>query len=337
MLQQTTVGAVRGRYEAFLDRFPDLEALARASEEEVLAAWSGLGYYARARNLRRAARDLAGPLKGRWPRRPEALRGLPGFGEYMAAAVAALAFGSRAPAADANVTRVLCRLEAIGRPAGSRGQADAVRAFARGLLARGRPGDVTAALMDLGQLVCTPRRPACEACPLAELCVARARGAVARYPRRKPRPRSARVCVAAACAVREGRALLVRGESSPLRGLWQFPSAEGATPADAARRLARRLRPLGVAVDRRGAAASTRHTIMNRRLDIRVYPARPAARNPRPEIRSAKSIRWFTPERLDAAAIPTLTRRVARAAGFLPAAGSGSPPAASAIISDRNR
>jgi A/G-specific adenine glycosylase len=320
MLQQTTVGAVRGRYESFLERFPDLEALARASEEEVLAAWSGLGYYARARNLRGAARELAGPLGGRWPRRPEELRLLPGFGEYMAAAVAALAFGSRAPAADANVTRVLCRLDAIGGPAGSRRQAESVRAFASGLLARGRPGDVTAALMDLGQLVCTPRRPACDACPLAELCVARARGTVSRYPRRKPRPKTARVFLAAVCAIRGGRALLVRGESSPLRGLWQFPSAEGATPAEAARRLARTLRPLGVALDRRGTVGSASHTIMNRRLEIRVYPARDAGENRRSETRSPKSLRWFTPERLNAAAIPTLTRRVARAAGFLPAA-----------------
>ncbi|HKD20226.1 MAG TPA: NUDIX domain-containing protein [Thermoanaerobaculia bacterium] len=318
MLQQTTVGAVRGRYEAFLERFPDLRSLARAREDDVLAAWSGLGYYARARHLRLAAREIAGPLGGVWPRRPEELRRLPGFGEYMAAAVSALAFGRRSPAADANVTRVLCRLDAIGRPAGSRGQAEAVRAFASGLLARGRPGDVMAALMDLGQLVCTPRRPACEACPLADLCVARVRGAVARYPRRKPRPKAARVCVAAACALRDGRALLVRGESSPLRGLWQFPSAEGTTAADAARRLARALRSLGIAIDRRGAVSSARHTIMNRRLDIRVYPGR--SRDAKLENRkTSRSVRWFTPERLNAAAIPTLTRRVARAAGFLPA------------------
>jgi A/G-specific adenine glycosylase len=320
MLQQTTVGAVRGRYEAFLERFPDLASLACSREEDVLAAWSGLGYYARARHLRRAARELAGPLEGRWPRRPEELRRLPGFGDYMAAAVAALAFGSRAPAADANVTRVLCRLEAIGLPAASRSQAEAVRAFASGLLARSRPGDVMAALMDLGQLVCTPRRPACEACPLSGLCVARARGTVARYPRRRPRPKSVRVCVAAACAIRGGRALLVRSESSPLRGLWQFPSAEGRTPAEAERRLGQTLRRLGVALDRRGPVSSARHTIMNRRLDIRVYAARERA-GAKAEIGNPKPVRWFTPDRLEAAAIPTLTRRVARAAGFLPASG----------------
>jgi A/G-specific adenine glycosylase len=315
MLQQTTVGAVRGRYEAFLERFPNLRALSRATEEAVLAAWSGLGYYARARHMRLAAREIVRGLEGRWPRRPDELRRLPGFGEYMASAVAALAFGSRAPAADANVTRVICRLEAIGRAAGSRAQAGAVRAFASGLLARGRPGDVTAALMDLGQLVCTPQRPACGVCPLAALCVARARGSVARYPRRKARPAAVRVCVAAACAIRGQRTLLVRGESSPMRGLWQFP---GATPADAVRRLGRRLTPLGVALDRRGPVARARHTIMNRRLDIRVYPARDVG-HPKSKVRSAKSARWFTPRGLDAAAIPTLTRRVARAAGFLPA------------------
>ncbi|HWZ85841.1 MAG TPA: A/G-specific adenine glycosylase, partial [Thermoanaerobaculia bacterium] len=118
MLQQTTVEAVRGRYEAFLRRFPDLPALARAGEPAVLAAWSGLGYYARARNLRRAARDVMARHGGRLPRDLAALRSLPGFGDYTAAAVASLAFGARAPAADANVTRVLSRLYAIRGTAG---------------------------------------------------------------------------------------------------------------------------------------------------------------------------------------------------------------------------
>ncbi len=327
MLQQTTVGAVHHRYGEFLRRFPDLRSLARSREESVLAAWSGLGYYARARHLHRAARELEGRLGGKWPRRPDELRELPGFGEYVAAAVASLAFGVRVPAADANVTRVLSRLDALGGVAGSRRLARAVASAAGDLVARGRPGDVTAALMDLGQLVCTPRRPACAACPVAELCVARKRGDVARYPRRRSRPKTTGVFVAAACARRGEEALLVRTRTSRLGGLWQFPSAEGSTPAAALSSLRREIRRLGLALDGGAARATTRHTIMNRRLEIHVYAARAEGRPPRLTAETAKpaSLRWFTPARLEAAAIPTLTRRIAAAAGLLEAAVRASP------------
>ncbi|MGE5412655.1 MAG: A/G-specific adenine glycosylase [Syntrophomonadaceae bacterium] len=318
MLQQTTVATVRARYDRFLERFPDVASLSRASEERVLAAWSGLGYYARARNLRLAARELVRRHGGRLPRDPDALRSLPGFGEYMAAAVATLAHGVRVPAADANVTRVLSRLWAIPGVAGTRAHAEKVRRRAADLLAAGRPRDVLAALMDLGQLVCLPRRPACAACPVAESCAARRKGAALRYPARRARPALVRRHVAAAFVprARDGAALLVRGEGSLLGGLWQFPAAEGASPADARTRLARSVRALGLAVTPGPAIASARHTMVHRRLEISVY--RTEVRKPKSEVRHPKSVRWFTPERLERAAIPTLTRRIARAAGVLP-------------------
>jgi len=317
MLQQTTVATVTPRYAAFLRRFPTLAALARASEEDVLAAWSGLGYYARARNLRLAAREIRRVHGGRLPRDPEVLRTLPGFGRYTAAAVASLAYGVRVPAADANVARVLSRLHALRAVAGSSAHAKEVLARSTALLARGRPGDVTAALMDLGQLVCKPRRPACDACPLETHCEARRRGAAGSFPRPRARPETRRACVAAACAVRGGRALLVRGDDVLLRGLWQFPAAEGRSPQDAARRLRRALAPLGLELERGAVPGLTRHTMVHRRLEIRVYPARAASRNPTFETPDPKSVRWFSAKRLAVAAIPTLTRRVARAAGFL--------------------
>jgi len=325
MLQQTTVGAVRGRYENFLQRFPDLGALARASEESVLAEWSGLGYYARARNLRLAARAVVERHGGRLPGDPEALRALPGFGSYTAAAVASLAFGARLPAADANVTRVLSRLDAIAGTAGSRAHAQAVHARAEALVARGRAGDVTAALMDLGQLVCTPRRPSCPACPLAGDCAARRRGEAERFPERKPRRATERVFVAAACAVRGRAALLLRGDDALLGGLWQFPTAEGATPAAALRALRRTLARLGLDLDSQSAPALARHTIVHRRLEIRVFRALAAAR-PAGDGRGRPGfVRWLTAGELDRAAIPTLTRRIAAAAGFLPLRGSRRP------------
>jgi A/G-specific adenine glycosylase len=317
MLQQTTVATVRGRYEAFLRRFPDLPSLARAREASVLAAWSGLGYYARARHLRQAAREVVARHGGRLPNDLDALRTLPGFGEYTAAAVSAIAFGERTPAADANVTRVLSRVFAIAGAAGSRGHARSVLAEAAALVARGRPGDVTAALMDLGQLVCLPRKPRCEACPLARHCEARRLGAVSRFPRKRARPAPTRAFVAAACAVRGGRALLVRGDAALLRGLWRFPAAEGATPALAVRALRGELARLGLALDTRAEPVATQHTMVHRRLEILVYRASARARNA--DVRGSESVRWFTAARLETAAIPTLTRRIAEAAGFPPA------------------
>jgi A/G-specific adenine glycosylase len=156
MLQQTTVNAVLPRYDAFLVRFPDLATLARAREQSVLAAWSGLGYYARARNLHLAAREVLRWHGGRLPSDPKALRSLPGFGEYIAAAVASLAFGRHVPAAEANVTRVLSRVFAISGTVGTLEHRDAVLSRAVAVMDRRRPGDVTAALMDLGQMVCRP-------------------------------------------------------------------------------------------------------------------------------------------------------------------------------------
>jgi A/G-specific adenine glycosylase len=315
MLQQTTVAAVRERFGPFLERFPDLSSLARAREERVLAAWSGLGYYARARNLRRAAGRIVREHGGVFPRDPAALSGLPGFGEYTAAAVACLAFGSRHPAADANVTRVLSRLFAIGGTAGKKKNRAAVLFHAGRLLSSGPPGRLTATLMDLGQLVCTPRRPLCVSCPVAENCLALRSGSPERYPRRARKPRAVPVFVAAACARRDGRALLVRRSATLLDRLWEFPSADGKTRVTARRRLVRKLAVLGLSLDGQ-ALGSARHTVVNRRLAIEVFPASP---NPKSKIQNPKSLdaRWFTAGELARAAIPTLTRKVGQAAGFL--------------------
>ncbi|HEY6066246.1 MAG TPA: NUDIX domain-containing protein [Thermoanaerobaculia bacterium] len=314
MLQQTTVPAVRNRYDAFLERFPDVESLARATEDEVLAAWSGLGYYARARNLRLAARTIVGGHGGAIPRAPSELSRLPGFGDYMAAAVASIAFGARVPAADANVERVLSRVFALPGIAGSRGLRDRVLARAAELLPERRPGDLTAALMDLGQTICTPRRPACPKCPIALRCEARRRGDPALFPRRRAKPRPVRICLAAAVAERGGRVLLVRRQSSWLDGLWEFPSAEGHSSPAARRRLARRIAPLGLELDSGTAIGSARHTVVNRRIEISVFRAR------RGDVRPAavaRGSRWFLPRELDGAALPTLTRKIA-AAGLQP-------------------
>jgi A/G-specific adenine glycosylase len=178
MLQQTTVAAVTGYFAAFTTRWPTVEALAAAADEDVMAAWAGLGYYARARNLLACARAVA--ELGRFPDTEEKLRRLPGLGAYTAAAVAAIAFGRRAVVVDANVERVVSRLFAIAEPLP--GARPAIRAATDAITPDARAGDFAQAMMDLGATVCTPRNPRCLLCPLASACQARAAGEAERFP-----------------------------------------------------------------------------------------------------------------------------------------------------------
>jgi A/G-specific adenine glycosylase len=317
MLQQTTVGAVKNRYDAFLRRFPDVASLARASEEEVLAAWSGLGYYARARNLRLAAKAIIAEHGGAVPQDPVLLRRLPGFGAYMSAAVASLAFGARVPATEANVERVLSRVFALGGDAGTPELRDRVLAIASRLLPAERPGDGTAALMDLGQTVCTPRQPICVLCPFETVCAARAGGDPERFPRRRTRSAPVRLSLAAGIARDRGRVLLVRRKSSWLDGMWEFPSGEATTPDEARSRLARRLAELGLRLSSPAEIGAARHAVVNRRIEISIFRAvRRRATSPTRQSRRP-GVRWFRPEELAGAALPTLTRKIA-------AAGAGS-------------
>lgn len=180
MLQQTTVATVRPRFAAWVARWPDFAALAAADEADVMAAWAGLGYYARARNLVKAARVIAGEHGGVFPRSEAALRRLPGFGAYTAAAVAAIAFGERAVVVDANVERVVARLFAIREPLP--GARAAIRAAAGTITPDARAGDFAQGMMDLGSAICTPRSPRCLLCPLQRECRGLAEGEPERLP-----------------------------------------------------------------------------------------------------------------------------------------------------------
>ena len=186
MLQQTTTAAVKPYFATFIARWPTIEALAAADEAEVMAAWAGLGYYARARNLIACAREVAA-RGGEFPRLEAELRALPGLGAYIAAAVAAIAFDERAAVVDANVERVVTRLEAIATPLPQ--ARAAIRRRVDELTAADRPGDFAQAMMDLGATVCTPRKPRCLVCPLAPGCKGRLEAE--RYPvklAKRPRP-----------------------------------------------------------------------------------------------------------------------------------------------------
>jgi A/G-specific adenine glycosylase len=232
MLQQTQVDRVVPRFESFVARFPDLQALAAATEDEVLAEWSGLGYYSRARRLRQLAVELAGaPL----PTVPAALVKLPGIGPYTAAAIASLAFGRPEPVLDGNVMRVGARVRGLDEDPHRARAREQLLAWVRSLMHEHPPGAINEALMELGALVCLPRAPACQQCPLAPVCQGRARG----DPEVYPPPRQTRTAVAmhwvAACvADAGGRWLLSRVAEGPiLRGLWLpplAPLADGTEP-----------------------------------------------------------------------------------------------------------
>lgn len=183
MLQQTTVATVRPRFRRFVERWPTIEALAAAEDEDVLSEWAGLGYYARARNLISCARAVA--ARGSFPRTEEELRTLPGLGAYTAAAIAAIAFGEQATVVDTNVARVVARYHGIDRPLDR--SRDDIRQFAEAMTPADRPGDFAQAMMDLGATICRPKRPDCPACPLASDCHAWASGTPEAFPAPKVR------------------------------------------------------------------------------------------------------------------------------------------------------
>jgi len=216
MLQQTTVPHATPYFLKFLERWPTVTALAAAEDAEVMAAWAGLGYYARARNLLACARAVAERHGGVFPDTEEGLRGLPGVGAYTAAAVAAIAFGRPANVVDGNVERVIARLHAVETPLPA-AKPELTR-LAAGLAAAERPGDWAQALMDLGATVCRPKAPLCDRCPLAEACAARARGAPETWPRKAAKAPKPRRYGTAWLATRGDRIALVRRPAKGLLG-----------------------------------------------------------------------------------------------------------------------
>jgi A/G-specific adenine glycosylase len=227
MLQQTTVAAVVPYYERFFQRFPTLESLAKSEEDEILKLWEGLGYYSRARNIRKAAIQLWEQLGGAFPRTVSELMELPGIGRYTAGAIVSFAFDQPAPILEANTLRVNSRLIGFADdPASARGQ-KVLWQFAEDILPRENPGRMNQALMELGATVCTPKNPACSACPVNRECRAFADGAQAEIPFRKEQTPVTNV-MEASIAVRRGNAVLLRRRPPGERwaGLWDFPRFE---------------------------------------------------------------------------------------------------------------
>lgn len=281
MLQQTRIAAVLPYYDRFLARFPEVESLARAREVDVLKLWSGLGYYSRARNLHRAAKEIVDRHSGRFPREFDAALALPGIGRYTAAAVLSIAHNAPFAVLDGNVARVLARLFAIRGDLRSQGQWKRLGETAQRLLANDSPGDWNQALMELGETVCTPRSPLCAACPVSRWCRARSLGLTATIP--APRRKAAAVRMKIAAAVLRdprGQTLLVQDPGAHddvlFSRMWQFPAV--AVARDAQRELAAYLRAT-LAIDctngtRLEALRTARHAVTFRNITLLPFLAR---------------------------------------------------------------
>ncbi len=299
MLQQTQVATAVPYYERFLERFPDVDALARARSADVLAAWAGLGYYRRARHLHEAAGVVVREHAGRVPSDPRAFAALPGVGRYTLGAVLSMGFGRPLPVLDGNVARVFSRLTAA--PVSVKRPADAKRlwAMAEYLMPAGsrsprgshQPGQWNQALMELGALVCTPRAPRCPACPVRAQCKARARGVQHELPPAAVRRAVERVRRAVACVWDRGRLLVAKRDGPLLDGLWEPPGTDLARGEDAAAALAARLAELGVRARIADTGRRERHTITHRDITVDVWEGVLAAPAPR-----RVGLAWVRPE-----------------------------------------
>jgi A/G-specific adenine glycosylase len=280
MLQQTQVDRVVKYWTKFLERFPSVRALADAELPEVLSMWTGLGYYSRARNLHRAAKELVAEHGARLPRTVDLLRSLPGFGRYTAGAVASIAFDEEAPLVDGNVARVLSRVLLIDGAPGAK-EREAALWDAAGELVKGpRPGDWNQALMELGATVCVPQNPLCLLCPIRKTCGALAAGRVDELPPPKKAAKRKRLEFAVAVARRKGDVLLARREEKGLfGGLWELPAVEVASGADADAAL-EQLFGKGATI---GAELTVlERTLTHRDLVLRLHPVRLASKLGKP-------------------------------------------------------
>lgn len=297
MLQQTRIAAAEGYYRRFLERFPTIQSLAESTLDEVLKLWEGLGYYARARNLHRLAQLVVAEYGGEFPASAEGLQALPGIGRYTAAAIASIAFGEAVAVLDGNVIRVLTRLIDLPEDIGQPQVKERLWALANDLLPANRPGDYNQALMDLGRMVCTPRRPDCPHCPVREFCLAAARGTQELRPVKKPKAPLPEVCAAAAVIRDEtGRLLLVqRPEEGLLGGLWMLPGGRCEPDESYADCLQRSLaQSLGVQIRVGQEMAATAQTLTHFRLRLRAFASEVIAGTPSGAIRWA----WVAPAEL---------------------------------------
>jgi A/G-specific adenine glycosylase len=304
MLQQTQVKTVILYYESFLKVFPTIRALARAPQQQVLRAWSGLGYYRRAENLRRAARQLLRRHEGKIPQIYDELRSLPGIGNYTAGAILSIAFQRRYPALDGNARRVLSRLFNLTDDT-------ELRARAIQLIPSSRPGDFNQALMELGATLCTPRAPDCAVCPVTFACAARPRIHLRARPKSRPESVFRNVTWPLAIVRRQGKILLHhRSTKGLLAHLWELPGGEVAQRGSPEAALRRQLGELSADLSRPRRVGEFRHSITYRRIRAPIYlfDYRPTGKIRLP----ARRWRWTQRSKLGNYPMSSMTRKALR-------------------------
>jgi A/G-specific adenine glycosylase len=292
MLQQTRAQAVIPYYQRFLDRFPTVEALAAAEEQDALALWAGLGYYSRARNLRRAAQQVV--AAGAFPRDYAAIRALPGIGDYTAAAIASIAFQLPYAVVDGNVLRVVARVENDAADIASPRTRERFRAISRRWMGRHSPGIFNQALMELGATVCLPANPLCRECPIRDNCRARQAGTVSQLPVKLRKQEPVTIAGVLFLVRRGGRVLLRQKEAGSRRmaGFWELPGPEELPSARVGK-----------------AFGEFRHTITHHHFTFTVVAA--SARLPGPPFR------WFSANQLADVPLSTTARKALKLARFL--------------------
>ena len=313
MLQQTQVATVIPFYRRFMAAFPNVGHLSNASLEQVLKLWSGLGYYRRARHLHAAAGMIVREFDGQFPRDLDRARKLPGVGRYTAGAVLSIAYNLPLVALDGNVARVVARLDARKGNIADTVLRRAIERRLNRVLARRRPGDFNQALMELGQTVCLPRSPRCAECPIGRWCRAHQLGRPEGFPSPRPRRTPEQHHLAAALVARNGnltgRVLMVRGlDDGLMEDLWNFPSAFGASRAEALRRLHSKLDDFAPGARLGPEMARVRHNITYRNIDVTLYRAEAV-------VKARNDLRWLGVSQFDRAAVSELARKIARATG----------------------
>jgi A/G-specific adenine glycosylase len=306
MLQQTRVDTVIPYFEKWMNLFPDVPSLAKASEQDVLNAWEGLGYYSRARNLHKAAKIVAEKFGGQLPRDLTDLRSLPGIGRYTVGAIASMAFGMDEPTLDGNLRRVFSRLFDVNEFADSPAGEKILWELAAQNLPKGQAGDYNQALMDLGATLCIPKNPRCLLCPLMEVCESRKNGTQDVRPVLKPKNAVPHYVHAAAVIINRGRVLLAQRPSKGLLGgMWEFPN--GRVNADPAKELTRVLNAAyGLTVRKKEALDVIQHAYTHFKVTVHAFYCEAVL------IPKDKNLKWVRLTELDDHPMGKVDRQVAK-------------------------
>lgn len=312
MLQQTQMERGVEYFKRWIARFPDVESLAEAREDEVLKLWEGLGYYSRARNLHKAAQEVVNRHGGTLPSSPEALRALPGVGPYTARAIASIAFGQDVCVVDANVERVISRLYDIALPVKSRQARDEIERHGAELLPEGRARDFNQALMEFGSLVCSPRNPACAGCPLADCCLARKSGVQEERPVIVKAPSPIYISMATGVLVNDGRILTQKRRADDVWGnLWEFPGGvveNGETPDQAVVR--EYLEETGLIVNHPVPIATFKHSYTRYRVTLHAFSVTLLSSPEELALEAAQEHRWASWSEIMELAFPAGHRKL---------------------------